>query len=71
MRAGCCRGCMMRKYLALLVGLTMAGGGLSWAMLLFNARGFPMWMPIGSIFLIYLGGHLVSVTLREWTERKL
>jgi hypothetical protein len=60
----------MRKYIALVVGLMMMGGGLWWAAILFDAISFPLWMVVGSAFLLLLGGHLVWTTLREWKQVK-
>jgi hypothetical protein len=60
----------MRKYIALVVGLMMVGGGLWWAATLVDAISFPMWMLIGSAFLLLLGAHLVWVTLRDWKQVK-
>jgi hypothetical protein len=60
----------MRKYIALVVGLLMMGGGLWWASALIDAIRAPIWMVIGSPFLLLLGVHLVWVTLREWRQVK-
>jgi hypothetical protein len=60
----------MRKYIALAVGLLMMGGGLWWASALVDAISFPIWMVIGSAFLLLLGVHLVWVTLRDWRQVK-
>jgi hypothetical protein len=60
----------MRKYIVLAVGLLMMGGGLWWASALFDVISFPIWMVIGSAFLLLLGAPLVWVTLREWRQVK-
>jgi hypothetical protein len=60
----------MRKYIALIVGLVLLGSGLWWAALLLDADIIPAWMVAGSVFLVFLGAHLLWVTLREWRQVK-
>ncbi len=60
----------MRKYIALIVGIAMLGGGL-WGLkvLLLDAESFWMLYLVGAAFLAFLGVCLIGATLREWNQR--
>jgi arginine exporter protein ArgO len=62
---------VMRKYIALIVGVAMLGAGL-WGLevLLLETERFRMLLLVGAAFLVFLGVCLVGATLREWNGRR-
>ena len=61
----------MRKYVALIIGVgVLIGGGYLLYSLFFHAERFPFMFVAGGGFLMFIGGHLVVDTLRNWQEEK-